>query len=403
MVGVGAAAAVYAAPDALQGPAVVGAAAFGFVLFAVRERAALRGLSAAVGRVARAEQRRSQELTAIRDQLNAHMEAAPGQGARLDRLAESVNRFHDLAKELAALDAASTAEVLARLDSTNDVLGQFRVDVDGRLSKTLDHLDGRVGEMLGGLEGRVGEMLGGLEGRVGDTLGGLDGRLSETEQALGRVRDDVLNGAGHDFRQTEALLALYSLLQVRAPLPPSRRWAASPDLLVYLVSFVLDHRPGHIVELGGGLSTLLLAYAIEKAGGGGRIISLDHDPRFAEKTRASLVEHGLDGLVEVRVAPLTVVDVGGEEWTWYDPAGMADVRSCDLLLVDGPPANTGPRARYPALPILVDRLAEQATVVLDDCVRQDEKDLLSTWQDNFPGWRVEVLDHEKGTAVLTRG
>jgi predicted O-methyltransferase YrrM len=55
-----------------------------------------------------------------------------------------------------------------------------------------------------------------------------------------------------------------------------------------------------ILELGalGGYSTIWLARAVPA---GGRVISLEIDPRHAEVARASVAEAGLSGVVEIRV------------------------------------------------------------------------------------------------------
>jgi predicted O-methyltransferase YrrM len=57
-----------------------------------------------------------------------------------------------------------------------------------------------------------------------------------------------------------------------------------------------------ILELGtlGGYSTICLARALP---GGGRLISLEADPRHAEVARANIANAGLAGVVEVRVGP----------------------------------------------------------------------------------------------------
>jgi hypothetical protein len=226
--------------------------------------------------------------------------------------------------------------------------------------------------------------------------------LDQLPEALGRVRASLLQSASQDFRQTEALLSLHSLVRARAPLPQTRGWAASPDLLLFLVSLVISQRPRLIVELGSGVSTLWLAYALEKAGGDGRIVSLDHDPEFAARTQAFLVAHEVDRFVSVRVAPLVEVDIDDEKWPWYDRQALADVDSCELLVVDGPPGAVRDRARFPALPVLRRRLAEQATIVLDDCIRSDEKEIVAAWHASLPEWDVEMLPHEKVTAVFSR-
>ncbi|MCW3064342.1 MAG: Methyltransferase domain, partial [Solirubrobacterales bacterium] len=68
----------------------------------------------------------------------------------------------------------------------------------------------------------------------------------------------------------------------------------------------------------------------------------------------------------------------------------------DLLLVDGPPAFEPEIAlsRYPALPVLAERLAPDATVVLDDIDRPGELAILETWERDCD-FRFEVRPAER--------
>ena len=54
----------------------------------------------------------------------------------------------------------------------------------------------------------------------------------------------------------------------------------------------------------------------------------------------------------------------------------------DLLVVDGPPAHAASHglARYPALPLLADRLAPGGTVVPDDAERPGQQEVLRRWE-----------------------
>lgn len=202
------------------------------------------------------------------------------------------------------------------------------------------------------------------------------------------------------FRQAEALQSLHQLIDVRHAMPPSRGWAASPDLLLTYVEEILESKPATIVECGSGLSTVWAAYAVQRNGGNGRVVALDHDAEFAEKTRANLAEHGLTEFAEVRHAPLVPVELAESTWQWYDPAALKDVHDIDVVLVDGPPKPTGEHARYPAIPVLRDLLAPGAVVLIDDAARPDEQAILERWQNEWPELAVEQLPHEKGAARL---
>lgn len=225
----------------------------------------------------------------------------------------------------------------------------------------------------------------------------------------GKIRQDVFaaerrlkESAARDFAQAEALLNLHQLARVSSGMPTTRGWAASPDLLLLLVSLVEQHRPATVLDLGSGSTTLWMATAMRTHGIEGRIIAIDHDENYAELTRRAVVEHGLDKYADVRHAPLQDLELAGETWPWYSVDALADVQHVDLLVVDGPPGVLRSHARYPALPTLLHRLAPGALVVIDDYARPDETAMVERWRDEIPGWSLRKLQHEKGTAVLSR-
>jgi hypothetical protein len=90
-------------------------------------------------------------------------------------------------------------------------------------------------------------------------------------------------------------------------------------------------------------------------------------------------------VAEVREAPLTPLSIDGKSFQWYDVAQLADLRDIDLLVVDGPPEATGPDARFPALHVLEQKLADTATIVFDDANRQDEQAALRRWTETVGG------------------
>ena len=97
----------------------------------------------------------------------------------------------------------------------------------------------------------------------------------------------LLNHAHENYRQTEALFSLFSLLKIRRPLPPLRDFAISPDFANLLVALIDETRPRVILELGSGASTLITGYRLQQLGQG-RIISLEHDEKYAAVTRTRL-------------------------------------------------------------------------------------------------------------------
>jgi hypothetical protein len=188
-------------------------------------------------------------------------------------------------------------------------------------------------------------------------------------------------------REIEAMFQLFDGFTPRAPMPSSGDFALNPTDLLELLHLIRSREPRLVLELGSGTSSVWIAYALEKHGG--RLVSLDHDHGYAQKTRALLAAHGLEAIATVRDAPLTGVPIGGSTYQWYDPAVVADLRDVEMLLVDGPPAATGPDARFPALHVLERRLAATATVVVDDANRPDEQEAVRRWTETIPGLAAE--------------
>lgn len=226
---------------------------------------------------------------------------------------------------------------------------------------------------------------------------------SGAADAARRTRNGVSDDLMRMFRQLEALQNLHAIVDIDQPLPSSRVWAASPDLLLYMVDLVGRRRPELIVECGSGLSTLWYAFALRRNGIPGGVVSLEHLESYAEQTRELVARHGVADLVDVRWTPLESYRLDGETYSWYERKGWSDLSDIDLLFVDGPPADTNPHARYPALPLLLDRLSPNGAVLLDDLVREDERETLESWQSTYPELVADRIRLEKHAALVHRG
>jgi predicted O-methyltransferase YrrM len=229
---------------------------------------------------------------------------------------------------------------------------------------------------------------------------------TESQRSLGimrRVESRLGTELKQTFRQVEAIQNLSAMLPASDVLPATRGWAASPDLILVLVDQVIAQRPSLVVECGSGASTLWLALALRRFEIDGRVVALEHDPVYAGKTRDFLARHGVSDVAEVRDAPLEDLSLAGGSYPWYARRAWKDLTGIDLLFVDGPPAATGARARYPALPSLREALNPASTVVLDDLVVPDMRETLRLWLDAYPEFSSEILPLEKQAALLRKG
>lgn len=202
------------------------------------------------------------------------------------------------------------------------------------------------------------------------------------------------------YQQLEANLQLRDLVDVTGPTPQLRGWAASPDVLVFLVQELRRLQPELVVECGSGASTVWLAMACRSAQLPSKIVALEHEPVFAAETSRLLAECGVDNVAEVRLAPLEEVLVNDQATIWYSEAALDGLEGIGLVFVDGPPGTTTEHARYPALPILRRRLAPIASVVLDDVIRENEQVIADMWKAEFPEMSLATYKFEKGAAVF---
>jgi len=137
-----------------------------------------------------------------------------------------------------------------------------------------------------------------------------------------------------------------------AGLPPI---AVAPNQgkLLHLLARIQGAR--RILEIGtlGGYSTIWLARALPP---GGRLVTLEADPKHAEVARANLARAGLAGMVEVRVGraadtlPQLAAEAGGP---------------FDLIFVDADKAGT---AEYFAWALRLSRAG--SVIIVDNVVRQ---------------------------------
>lgn len=179
-------------------------------------------------------------------------------------------------------------------------------------------------------------------------------------------------------------------------LPHLGSWKADTGLLHLIVDHIERTRPETVVELGAGASSLVVARALQKHGGG-RLISCDQHSGFVEATRSWLGEQGVEA--ELRATALTAAPLG---WpgVWYDHGPLPP--RIDLLLVDGPPWAIHPYVRG-AAESLFDRISVGGAVILDDAARPGERVVARKWRRRWPDFDFRLVSAgTKGTLIGTR-
>lgn len=238
--------------------------------------------------------------------------------------------------------------------------------------------DVSTSDLLAAVE-RVGEQIGELRRSQGEEIADLRDALSEQiESSRTNVREYVRHSAQETVQLVESLMMLLAEApRLDQPMPATGGFAMDARALLHLAALVEEHEPRNILELGGGTSTIWLGYLTQELGT--KIVSVDHLDKYLQKTEAYVRRHNFSDRIECRLAELEELRVGEREYRWYARQAMEDVSEIDLLLIDGPPQSTGKWARYPALPLLREKLGREAIVVLDDHHRKDEQEALAEW------------------------
>ena len=175
-------------------------------------------------------------------------------------------------------------------------------------------------------------------------------------------------------------------------------WSISDALAVELIRYLEWTRPRRILEIGSGLSTVVLgAYAVRH---GASVVTLEHAWKFYRHTRQALAEFGMDDQVRIKLAPLRSrrFEQYGRKARWYDASLTGRF---DFVFVDGPPKEEG---RNAVLFAIAEHLSPGWELWLDDAHRHHERNCMRHWQREFPKGFFRVQRHDldgKGLAILS--
>jgi predicted O-methyltransferase YrrM len=171
-----------------------------------------------------------------------------------------------------------------------------------------------------------------------------------------------------------------------------------------LIAEALEQRkPSYILEAGSGSSTVVLAEYAKRSRSSRRrrprIISLESDAAFFQKTTDLLVRHDLSSQVDLRLTPLTGYRTPiGNAW-WYEVDRVP--HNIDFVLVDGPPGHHS-TGRIAALTALWPLLAPDFELWLDDVHRQGEKLTVKSWATHYGVTVTGIVAGRKQMARVRR-
>lgn len=180
-----------------------------------------------------------------------------------------------------------------------------------------------------------------------------------------------------ELQDQKALVVLSRYMQEYLPWTGS---ALRPSAVCVIFNEVIIHKKLRILEIGCGMSTVMLSRFLAERGGS--MVTIENNKEWIEITKSNLSE-GAKACHFIQ-ADLCDVDISGRRYKWYDLASdtianQLQEQKFDILIVDAPIGSFDKNIRYPALPQLKKYLADDFVIFLDDIERQDETEVAAQW------------------------
>lgn len=189
---------------------------------------------------------------------------------------------------------------------------------------------------------------------------------AETARLLRDIWADLVESPSCSSEITASLNYDRRIMLSHASLPTTD-WSMTPAALIELEAYLFRAQPRQILEMGSGLSTVVLANYARITGAS--VTTLEHDARYFRQTQLTLHDRQLRNSVNLVPASLS-----GTPPTYDYPLPQ----NVDFLVIDGPPERLGGRAA--TLPHALPDLAERWTAWLDDGDRPGEQAAVAQWR-----------------------
>jgi hypothetical protein len=201
-----------------------------------------------------------------------------------------------------------------------------------------------------------------------------------------------------NYDQIEALFSLYHYLKPGVVLPKMRNHAGSPDFLKTIVAQLDRLQPEVIIEASSGISSIVISEWLLQNAPDSKHFALENEEKYANLTR-SRIRNTNSQIVH---APLVSHDIKGKSWQWYTiNEELSALESIDMIVVDGPPVHIQEHARFPAVPLLIEKLSDKGVVIMDDGGRSAEREIVQMWCEEY-GLSKEWIPLEKGGYILMK-
>jgi hypothetical protein len=177
----------------------------------------------------------------------------------------------------------------------------------------------------------------------------------------------------------------YNLIPPGNYLPTTSSSLSEIDMSLILNDIVLNQRL-KILEFGAGISTILTGLLLKERNNGARLVSIEHDAKFAEIMTNYIQKFRIDDFVEIIVVDLLETQEILNSSFYSEKALNTIIENklagkIDALIVDGPPAYRESicNSRRTSMAVFNRYRSENSSLFLHDINRKQEKVIFSDW------------------------
>ena len=160
---------------------------------------------------------------------------------------------------------------------------------------------------------------------------------------------------------------------------PFTPFSLNPNTILHIINDINLNSRKKVLEFGSGLSTIIMARYIKANNITCSIYSIEDNIDWAQFIQEQLIKFGCEEVVKILVSPLKS---NYDNVLWYDESLINSFirgHRFDVVVVDGPSAKHDEKIRESSLYQVIDNLANNFFIVLDDIKRKGESKIYDNW------------------------
>ena len=317
-------------------------------------------------------------ITKLKDYLTSVNEIANAQSVKIASIATNIN---DIIIQTEKSITSKDVDTLLIINNLND----FQIDFQNKTEEIKTNINTVVEKIEENKK----------EGDFSSTK-----LLDLISKKVGWLDRNTKSELSYIYDRIDSLFSIHHMIDIKSPLPIMNDWAITSDYGLDLMKMAIAKGKGSIIDVGSGVSTLIFGYVLQKRGAG-KVIALEHDKTFYNATKKMIKEHQLEDFVDLYYCPLIEYVINKNKWLWYDFSKVKFPADVSIVNIDGPPGATQPLARYPAVPLLIEYVGTNTTILLDDGAREDETEIAAQWTADF-NLKSQFYKSHKGHFVFQK-